>query len=134
MTKKPLNLLVDEDLVKKARDHGLVLSRFLENQLRGYFDLIEGKSINYNPYFEKHLSKTHYSKTCKMGLWSSGYDVAFTRRRSPVQIRLSPYHPSGGFPFETKVKWQYLDFNVFSPTMFLWYLRTRLIQSYCACE
>ena len=25
-----------------------------------------------------------------MGLWSSGYDAAFTRRRSPVQIRLSP--------------------------------------------
>ena len=26
---------------------------------------------------------------CK-GSWSSGYDVAFTRRRSPVRIRLSP--------------------------------------------
>ena len=25
-----------------------------------------------------------------MGLWSSGYDVAFTRRRPPVQIRISP--------------------------------------------
>ena len=29
--KKPLNLLVDEDLVKKARDHGLNLSKFFEN-------------------------------------------------------------------------------------------------------
>ena len=43
MKRRPLNLLVDEDLVKKAREHGLVISRFLENKLREYFALIEGK-------------------------------------------------------------------------------------------
>ena len=49
MAKKPLNLLVDEELVKKAREHGLVISRFLENQLRGYFNFIEGHHTNFSP-------------------------------------------------------------------------------------
>ena len=47
MVKKPLNLLVDEDLVKKAREHGLNLSRFFENQLHGYFNFIEGRHSNF---------------------------------------------------------------------------------------
>ena len=48
MAKKPLNLLVDEDLVKKARDHGLVISRFLENKLQEYFSFIEAVSYHKN--------------------------------------------------------------------------------------
>ena len=40
MTKKPLNLLVDEELITKARDHGLVISKFLENKLQEYFSFI----------------------------------------------------------------------------------------------
>ena len=44
MAKKPLNLLVDEDLVKKARKHGLVISRFLENKLEEYFTFIDAVS------------------------------------------------------------------------------------------
>ena len=48
------HVLCDEDLVKKARNHGLVISRFLENQLRGYFDFIEGKSINHNHYSQQN--------------------------------------------------------------------------------
>ena len=44
MAKKPLNLLVDEDLVKKAREHGLVISRFLENKLQEYFNFIDAVS------------------------------------------------------------------------------------------
>ena len=47
MNRKPLNLLVDEELVKKARDHGLNLSKFFENQLTGYFNFIEGKHQNF---------------------------------------------------------------------------------------
>ena len=39
---------VDEELVKKARDHGLVISKFLENQLRGYFNFIDGRHTNYS--------------------------------------------------------------------------------------
>ena len=50
MTRKSLNLLVDEDLVKKARNHGLNLSKFFENQLRGYFNYIRDKANNYTPY------------------------------------------------------------------------------------
>ena len=50
MARKSLNLLVDEDLVKKARNHGLNLSKFFENQLRGYFNFIEEKANNYTPY------------------------------------------------------------------------------------
>ena len=49
MNRKPLNLLVNEDLVKKARNHGLNLSKFFENQLRGYFNFIEEKANNYIP-------------------------------------------------------------------------------------
>lgn len=41
MAEKPLNLLVDEELVKKARDHGFVISRFLENKLQEYFSFID---------------------------------------------------------------------------------------------
>ena len=47
MTRKSLNLLIDEDLVKKARNHGLNLSKFFENQLHGYFNFIEGQHNNY---------------------------------------------------------------------------------------
>ena len=46
MVRKPLNLLVDEELVKKARDHGLVISKFLENKLQEYFSFIDAVSGN----------------------------------------------------------------------------------------
>ena len=39
-----LKILIDEELVKKARDHGLVISKFLENKLREYFSLIDAIS------------------------------------------------------------------------------------------
>jgi post-segregation antitoxin (ccd killing protein) len=44
MAKKPLNLLIEADLIQKARDHGLVLSRFLENKLQEYFSFIDAVS------------------------------------------------------------------------------------------
>ena len=49
IVRKALNLLVDEKLVIKARNHGLNLSKFFENQLRGYFNFIEEKANNYIP-------------------------------------------------------------------------------------
>ena len=52
MNRKALNLLVDEDLVKKARNHGLNLSKFFENQLRGYFRYLEDKQNNFSPYIQ----------------------------------------------------------------------------------
>jgi len=53
MVRKALNLLVDEDLVKKARNHGLNLSKFFENQLTGYFNFIEG---NHQYYYHSNTS------------------------------------------------------------------------------
>ena len=44
MTKKPLNLLIDASLVQKARDNGLVISKFLENKLQEYFTFIDAVS------------------------------------------------------------------------------------------
>ena len=48
MKKKPLNLLVNEDLVKKAREHGINLSAFLDIELRRYLALIESKPAEKN--------------------------------------------------------------------------------------
>ena len=44
MAKKPLNLLIDEELIAKARGHGLVISKFLENKLQEYFSFIDAVS------------------------------------------------------------------------------------------
>ena len=44
MARKALNLLVDEDLVAQARQHGLVLSKFLENKLQEYFNFFNAVS------------------------------------------------------------------------------------------
>jgi hypothetical protein len=44
MSKKPLNLLIEADLVQKARDNGLVISKFLEIKLQEYFSFIDAVS------------------------------------------------------------------------------------------
>jgi DNA-binding GntR family transcriptional regulator len=41
MTKKHLTLLVEAGLIQKAKDHGLIISRFLENKLQEYFSFID---------------------------------------------------------------------------------------------
>ena len=48
MVRKALNLLVDEELVKKARDHGLIISKFLENKLQEYFNFFDSVSKQQN--------------------------------------------------------------------------------------
>ena len=50
MTKKHLNLLVDEELISKAHEHGLVISKFLENKLVEYFSFINAVSKTSSPY------------------------------------------------------------------------------------
>ena len=67
MKKKPLNLLVDEELVKKARDHGLNLSRFFENQLKGYFDYIGGRHQSFYHSIESNQSEVSKEKESKCG-------------------------------------------------------------------
>ena len=42
--------------------------------------------------------------TTDMGQWSSGYDVALTTRRSPVQFRLGPFSLPPGVRVEVIVK------------------------------
>ncbi len=41
MIKKHLTLLVEADLTQKAKNHGLIISRFLENKLQEYFQFID---------------------------------------------------------------------------------------------
>jgi hypothetical protein len=48
MKKKHLNLSVDKDLVTKARAHGIVISKFLENKLQEYFNFIDAISVSSN--------------------------------------------------------------------------------------
>ena len=91
MEKKAVNLYVDKDLIKKAKYHGMNLSKFLENKLNEFITFIEGKPIN---GLGNSMPKGHSDNVSSSGLWSSGYDVAFTRRRSPVQIRISPLIPT----------------------------------------
>ena len=64
-----LDLLVDEELVKKAKDHGLNISRFFENQLHGYFIFIDKKQNIYTPYNSDQLTEIkddkHYNQNDK---------------------------------------------------------------------
>ena len=63
------------------------------------------------------LSKSIYSlhliqrpiKLLIKGLWSSGYDVALTQRRSPVQIRLSPHLIKRKLKFRFRLKRIFVD-------------------------
>ena len=49
-----MNFLISEKLVKRARNHGINLSAFLEIKLQEYLALIEGKSINHNHYSQQN--------------------------------------------------------------------------------
>ena len=44
MKKIHLNLSVNKELVDKAKDQGIVISKFLENKLQEYFSFIEAVS------------------------------------------------------------------------------------------
>ena len=44
MAKKHLNLFIEMDLTEKAKAHGLVISKFLENKLQEYFSFIDAVS------------------------------------------------------------------------------------------
>jgi hypothetical protein len=75
MTKKHLTLLVEADLIQKAKNHGLIISRFLENKLQEYFTFIDA------------VSKAPYNNERRGGdLNSCGADAprAFQARAVPV--------------------------------------------------
>jgi hypothetical protein len=48
MQRKSLNLLIDASLIQRARDHGLIISKFLENKLQEYFTFIDAVSKTSN--------------------------------------------------------------------------------------
>jgi DNA-binding GntR family transcriptional regulator len=58
MARKHLTLLVEAGLIQKARDHGLIISRFLENKLQEYFQFIDMVS---KPRIQHHSGGTDLS-------------------------------------------------------------------------
>ena len=55
MKKRPLNLSINDDLVERARNHGINVSAFLEIKLQEHLALIEGKSNNHNSHSRDEL-------------------------------------------------------------------------------
>ena len=91
MKKKPLNLSVNEELVKRARKYGINLSSFLEIKLQEHLALIEGKHIN-SSQFESH--NTGYKDKEMKYMDLSGFEPeasSMPRRRSSELI----YKPIG---------------------------------------
>ena len=91
MKRKPLHLLVDEDLVKKARSHDLNLSKFFENQLRGYFNFIEG---SHKHYYNPANSRTPEVSKKENSVGPPRFELGLL----PPQGRRMPSYPTG--PFE----------------------------------
>jgi hypothetical protein len=60
MMKKHLNLLIDAGLLQKARDNGLVISKFLELKLQEYFQFIEMVSKPQNQYQENGVGPLRF--------------------------------------------------------------------------
>ena len=60
MVKKALNLLIEADLIQKARDKGLIISKFLENKLQEYFQFIEMVSKPQGPYQENGVGSLRF--------------------------------------------------------------------------
>ena len=58
MVKKHLTLSIDADLIQKARDNGLVISKFLEIKLQEYFSFIG--MVN-KPRIQPHSGRTDLS-------------------------------------------------------------------------
>ena len=102
MVKIRTSVTIDEEVLKKAREMEINVSAFLEIKLREYIALIEmgkekrkiGKNNTRNvaEEDENNIYRNDIYRVNKKGSWSSGYDVALTRRRSPVRIRASPFY------------------------------------------
>ena len=78
IAKKPLNLLIDDILIAKAREHGLIISKFLENKLQEYFTFINV------------ISKPQgFSKKDSVGL------LRFERKSMAPEATRIPSYPTG---------------------------------------
>ena len=103
MKRKALNLLVDEDLVKKARNHGLNLSKFFENQLRSYFEFIEQRQQQYTPVGKysktnnqidtiNNINRDSASKDASSGICSVAWiSLGLPEPLTRVRIPADPY-------------------------------------------
>jgi len=60
--KKHLNLLIDAGLLQKARDNGLVISKFLELKLQEYFQFIEMVSKPQGQYQENRVGLLRFER------------------------------------------------------------------------
>ena len=63
MPKQKLTLSVNKNVVKKAREHDINISTFLEIRLNEYISLLEGKAINNN----KEVFGSDFSKKVECG-------------------------------------------------------------------
>jgi hypothetical protein len=95
MPRKSLNLLIDENLIQKARDHGLIISKFLENKLQEYFQFID------------MVSKPQgLSQNNSMGL------LRFERKSMAPEATRIPSYPTGPYCSQHKKKKQVKEFSV----------------------
>jgi hypothetical protein len=80
MVKLRTTITINKHLLKKAQQHDISISSFLDIELRRYIAYIEGKTINDSSHSgrEKTSGKTLSQRA--RGL--VGYDVSLTRRRS----------------------------------------------------
>ena len=53
MKKKPLNLSISEDLIRKAREYNINFSSFLEDRLREHLSLIEHDESYISSYYDR---------------------------------------------------------------------------------
>ena len=60
MTKRHLNLLVDAELITKAKTYGIVIGKFLENKLQEYFSFIEAVSKPQGQYQENGVGSLRF--------------------------------------------------------------------------
>ena len=76
MKKIRTTITISKDLVKKTKKNNIKISTFLDRKLREYIAIINS---------EEFISDKSFT-----GKDISGYDVAHTTRRSPVQFRPDP--------------------------------------------
>ena len=59
MAKIRTTITINKDLLKKAKEHSISISSFLDIKLREYLALIEGKQTNY-PQFNKQSNENKH--------------------------------------------------------------------------
>ena len=99
MKKRHLNLLVSENLIKRAREHNINISSFLEIRLQEYLALIDGKQVNSTPYVDDNgdisVNTSGKGKTNNHNSYSKDAPGAYG-----LVVMTSPSH-GGGLRFKS---------------------------------